>query len=99
MGVRTTDPPLVASQGSNKTSPWAFLNTPFVRLRLRSVSQAPLKRGHSRPTALEAASGTMLSVGHYWDTWNGSSYTTGPILGAQCAYDPGRHLSPLERGL
>jgi len=33
-------------------------------------------------------SGTMLSSATTWDTWNGSSYTTGPILGAQCAYDP-----------
>ena len=33
-------------------------------------------------------SGTMPAVGRLRDTWNGSSYTTGPILGAQCAYDP-----------
>jgi hypothetical protein len=33
-------------------------------------------------------SGVMTNIEHYWDTWNGTKYTSVPILGAVCSYDP-----------
>jgi len=31
--------------------------------------------------------GKLLNIEHYWDTWNGGSYTSAPILGNSSTYD------------
>jgi hypothetical protein len=47
-------------------------------------------------------SGVMTNIEHYWDTWDGTKYTSVPILVAVCSYDPYKLLKtrarPLLRG-
>ena len=75
----------------------AFMQTPQAGQTGYSANYPALVR--ARVLYNFDVSGTMPAVGRLGDTWNGSSYTTGPILGRPVRLRSRRGMSRLERGL